>query len=140
MPNHLHVLLFPTKLDKSLNQLVSEGKRFMAYDIVKRLKQLEKLDILKGMQEGVEPNERIKGKKHQVFRLSFDARVCFNEKMLLQKLDYMHRNPVKGKWNLASDFISYQYSSAAFYETGKNDWGLVTHFKDVQVIHQSNTF
>ena len=28
----------------------------------------------------------------------------------------MHRNPVQGKWNLADDFVSYEYSSARYYE------------------------
>jgi REP element-mobilizing transposase RayT len=134
MPNHLHVLLFPANVEKSLNHLISQGKRFMAYDIVKRLKQLRRSDLLKELQEGVEANERTKGKKHQVFRLSFDARVCFDEKMLLQKLDYIHHNPVKGKWNLASDFVEYKHSSAVFYERGQDDLGVVTHFKDVEVV------
>lgn len=38
MPNHLHCLLFPARADKSLNKLVSEGKRFMSYAIVNGLK------------------------------------------------------------------------------------------------------
>jgi REP element-mobilizing transposase RayT len=137
MPNHLHVLLFHTNADKSLNQLISEGKRFMAYDIVKRLKQLGKYELLKEMQNGVEASEKAKGKKHQVFRLSFDARICIDEKMLIQKLNYIHSNPVKGKWNLASDFVEYQHSSAAFYETGQDPRNIVTHFKEVSTASES---
>jgi hypothetical protein len=57
-------------------------------------------------------------KIHQVFRLSFDARICANEKMVEQKLDYIHHNPVRGKWNLVDDFVKYPHSSAAFYELG----------------------
>ncbi len=37
---------------------------------------------------------------------SFDAKPIFSEKFLLQKLNYIHYNPVKGKWRLAKDFIS----------------------------------
>ena len=54
------------------------------------------------LQEGVEAKEKLKGKKHQVFQLSFDSRKCYNEKMIEQKLDYNHHNPVSGKWNIAN--------------------------------------
>ena len=46
MPNHLHVLLYPTKVEKPLSNLVGEGKRFMAYDIVNHLKRQGKDDLL----------------------------------------------------------------------------------------------
>ena len=72
MPNHLHVLLYPTKVEKPLSNLVGEGKRFMAYDIVNHLKRQGKDDLLGVLHEGVAPEEIKKGKRHQVFRLSFD--------------------------------------------------------------------
>jgi len=133
MPNHLHVLLFPTHPEKPLSKLVGEGKRFIAYDIVKRLKSLGKTELLNQLEEGVEAKEVANGKKHQVFRLSFDARICVDQKMIEQKLDYIHSNPVKGKWNLAGDYISYPHSSARFYEEGVNERGLLTHYKDVSI-------
>jgi REP element-mobilizing transposase RayT len=85
MPNHLHCLLYPTNPGKSLNTLVSNGKRFMAYDLVEKLKERKKDKLIKNLSEGVQENERKKGKKHQVFRLSFDGRLCFDEKMIEQK-------------------------------------------------------
>ncbi len=130
MPNHIHILLHPTNSKKILNDLVSEGKRFMAYSIVGKLKKLEKSKLLEQLADGVQENEKKKGKKHQVFRLSFDARECFTEKMLEQKLDYIHHNPVKGKWSLADDFTDYKHSSAAFYELAvDNDY--ITHYKEL---------
>jgi hypothetical protein len=59
-----------------------------------------------------------KGKKHKVFQLSFDARKCYSEEVIEQKLDYIQHNPVKGKWSLVEDFALYEYSSAGFYEVG----------------------
>lgn len=53
MPNHLHcVLFFPTK-DYDLNKLVGNDKRFMAYDIIKRLKVINRNNILLQLQEGL---------------------------------------------------------------------------------------
>jgi hypothetical protein len=131
MPNHLHVLLFPTHTGTSLNKLVGEGKRFMAYDIVNSLKRACKESILKDLEQGVEPKEKLKGKKHQVFRISFDGRKCFTQKMVEQKLDYIHHNPVSGKWSLVKDFTAYTHSSAGFYEHDIMGNFEITHYKDL---------
>ena len=48
-----------------------------------------------------------------------------------QKLDYIHGNPVSGKWLLAKDDISYHYSSAKFYETGIDDFGFLNNLYKV---------
>jgi len=116
MPNHLHFVVY-RKTDKhDFNKVIANGKRFWAYEIVKRLKANEELALLQKLKDGVEPNEITKGKKHKVFRLSFDAKECFDIKMLEQKIDYIHHNPVSGKWNLVHDFTEYKYSSAGYYE------------------------
>ncbi|HKZ67105.1 MAG TPA: hypothetical protein VJ111_12140 [Chitinophagaceae bacterium] len=38
-----------------------------------------------------------------------------------QKLDYMHDNPCRGKWNLVTDVTEYEHSSARFYLCDKRD-------------------
>jgi len=131
MPNHFHALLFlDEKCDKNLNQLVANGKRFLAYDIVKGLEVGEHQKILNFLSNSVADKESQKGKKHQVFVSSFDAKECFNRKMVETKLDYIHHNPVSGKWHLCEDWIEYPYSSAGFYESNQlNPW--VTHYMDV---------
>lgn len=131
LPNHLHVLLYPTH--GSLNTLVGNTKRFMAYEMVRRLEQRERYALLKELEQGVPPRERKKGKKHQVFRLSFDARLCFDERMVEQKLDYIHHNPVQGKWSLVEDYVDYRHSSAGFYETGVQGVYEVVHYKEIDV-------
>ncbi|UII19885.1 hypothetical protein [Fulvivirga ligni] len=130
MPNHLHCLLNPTAPEKHLNILISEGKRFMAYAIVKGIKARGDISLLKILESGVQDNERKKGKKHQVFRLSFDARKCYDRQMLEQKLDYIHHNPVAGKWSLVEDYATYGHSSAAYYELGLEN-KYVTNYKDL---------
>jgi hypothetical protein len=68
------------------------------------------------LQNGVQEQERKKGKLHQVFRLSFDAKEIMNEQEINQVLDYMHHNPVHGKWKLENEYINYLWSSAMYYE------------------------
>ena len=65
---------------------------------------------------------QIRKKKAQcdkVFEESFDAKGINNEKFLLQKLNYIHRNPVSERWNLVKNYAEYELSSVSFYETGK---------------------
>jgi hypothetical protein len=47
---------------------------------------------------------------------SFDAKAIFTQPFLLQKMNYIHNNPVTGKWMLAKDLVAYEHSSASFYE------------------------
>ncbi len=42
-----------------------------------------------------------------------------------QKLDYIHFNSGNKKWQLAKDDLGYFYSSARFYETGKDEFGFL---------------
>jgi hypothetical protein len=36
--------------------------------------------------------------------------------MTEQNVEYIHHNPVRGKWSLCDDFAKYPYSSTGFYE------------------------
>ena len=49
----------------------------------------------------------------------------------MQKINYIHHNPVNGKWNLAKDFVSYEHSSASFYELGIIQHFLPAHYLDL---------
>jgi hypothetical protein len=49
----------------------------------------------------------------------------YSVKVAKQKLEYIHNNPVKGKWKLAKDYFSYHYSSVRFYETGIDAFGFL---------------
>ena len=51
--------------------------------------------------------------------------------MLEQKLEYIHHNPVSGKWNLVDDFCDYEHSSASFYEGVEQENDIITHYKEI---------
>ena len=88
----------------------------MAYNMIKRLKQQEESTILQLLSESVTEREKRKGQLHNVFKNSFDAKAIFSDKFLHQKIDYIHYNPVRGKWQLVNNYTDYEHSSAAFYE------------------------
>ena len=48
------------------------------------------------------------------------------ESMFIQKLEYIHHNPVTA--GLCKVPEEYYYSSAKFYLDGTNDFGMLTHF------------
>jgi putative transposase len=54
----------------------------------------------------------------------------YSEKVLLQKLNYLHNNPIQVKWQLSTLPESYQYSSARFYETGFDEFSVLTHYRE----------
>ncbi|UBM59153.1 hypothetical protein LAG90_00575 [Marinilongibacter aquaticus] len=116
LPNHLHALIYLPAKAKGLDIIVGNGKRFIAYEVVKRLRIMKESDLLEKLSKSVKPREARNGKLHQVFEPSFDAQLCVSGKFTKGKLDYIHRNPVKGKWQLAESYLDYVHSSACFYE------------------------
>ena len=119
MPNHLHMLLYYGGGKQSLNDIIGNGKRFMAYEIINRLGAQNEMALLDSLQSAVKPKDKQKGQKHEVWIDSFDVKECRTEKFILQKLNYMHNNPCVGKWRLADDPIHYPHSSASFYISGR---------------------
>jgi hypothetical protein len=54
----------------------------------------------------------------------------WTEEVFIQKLNYIHNNPVSPPWNVVPHPEDYKYSSAKFYETGIDVFGLLTHYKE----------
>jgi hypothetical protein len=113
------LFLFFPNTNYNLNTIISNAKRFVAYELINRLKQLNENKILQQLSDGVTEREKKKGQLHKVFKDSFDAKPIYTRKFLLQKINYIHLNPVKGKWKLISDWREYEHSSASFYELSK---------------------
>ena len=58
MPNHVHALIENT--GKSINKIVGDGKRFMAYEIVNRFQVMFELEILDQLSAAVELTDRLR--------------------------------------------------------------------------------
>jgi REP element-mobilizing transposase RayT len=129
MPNHLHLLIHYNG-GKSLNTVIGNGKRFMAYEIVSLLEQKGEQSLLDKMQKEVKDKDRSRGKKHEVWKDSFDVKECRTEDFILQKLIYIHENPVRGKWKLSKTSLEYLHSSAPFYFNGRQQLFEVKDYRD----------
>jgi REP element-mobilizing transposase RayT len=141
MPNHIHVLIAFTKTDTSINTMIGNGKRFIVYEIVKRLQEKGNAEIISQLTEGVSSRDFKRGKLHEVFEPSFDWKECRSNRFINQKLDYIHDNPCRGKWNLSDSPVEYEHSSAKFYLLGKQGIYEVFHcglLEDVDLTNAIN--
>jgi hypothetical protein len=74
MPNHVHCILFFPSPKFSLNKIISNGKRFIACEIINRLEATNQTKILNELRSALTVKEKAKGQKHKVFEESFDAK------------------------------------------------------------------
>jgi REP element-mobilizing transposase RayT len=117
MPNHVHALITFTETDQDINTIIGNGKRFMAYDIIKRLENNNETTLLAQLKYDVDKEN--KNRLHNVWEVSFNWNRCESEKFLCQKLDYIHNNPCAKKWTLCAHPVEYIHSSAQFYIDNK---------------------
>lgn len=134
MPNHIHALISFIETDQSINTIIGNGKRFMAYEIIKRLTEAGEVDLLNQLALAVEQKRRERNKRHEVWELSFDWKECRNQKFIDQKLNYIHNNPYSKKWNLCSNPSEYIHSSAKYYIAGEQGIYPVTNIAEMQDI------
>ncbi len=52
MPNHFHALLYFSEISRSLNIVIGNAKRFLAYEIIKRPEAQKKEDLLQLLHSG----------------------------------------------------------------------------------------
>jgi hypothetical protein len=130
LPNHLHLILYYSGGQQSLNTIIGNGKRFMAYKIIKRLQEQRESSLLKKLQADVKSKDKARGKKHMVWINTFDVKECRTEKFILQKLCYIHNNPWSGKWKLVKDIMDYPHSSAFYYISGKHKGYIVRDYRE----------
>jgi REP element-mobilizing transposase RayT len=136
MPNHFHGLIFLPETAPTINKVIGEGKRFMSYPLITRLEEQKEEEILEKLKSGVTEKEKLKGIKHKVFEPSFDAKPCFTDEFVHQKLNYIHNNPVSKKWKLAETPEDYIHSSAKYYLTGEQGIYPVVDYRDAGVYEE----
>ena len=113
MPNHVHFIWQQNKMN---GKETPQGSfiKYTAHEFLKGLK-------LSGKSKSYEVNAA--NKKHEIWQRDPLSIKIYSRTVAQQKLDYIHFNPVRGKWLLAKDDLAYYYSSARFYETGIDEFG-----------------
>lgn len=120
MENHLHIIwqMMPD------NDPEAVQRDFLKYTAQRIKKDLEKNhpEILSQFKV------KAKDRDYQFWERNVLSVELCNHQTFIQKLEYIHWNPVKaGICKLPEE---YKYSSVLFYETGKDYWGFLSHYKD----------
>ena len=121
MPTHIHLIWEMNKL----NGKESPKASFLKYTGHTLLNKLKK----DGKSDNFLVNET--NKNHEIWQKEPLAIEIFSLKVAIQKLEYIHYNPVSGKWQLAKDDISYHYSSVRFYDNGLDEFGFLKNLMSV---------
>jgi hypothetical protein len=72
MTNHVHAIIAFRNTGKTSTSIIGNGKRFIAYDIVKRLQQQQENMLRSKLQGMVNNNQKSDNKQHEIFEPSFD--------------------------------------------------------------------
>lgn len=132
MPSHVHAMIAFSNTSTTINTIVGNGKRFIAYELIKRLDARGKEEVLAQLASWVNRTERLQNKQHEVFEPSFDRKECLSIAFMKQKADYIHLNPCKaGMVNLPEDYV---HSSAKYYYTGEQGIYPVITYMELQDI------
>ena len=122
MPNHLHLIWIILK-----PWTLKEVQR----DFMKYTSQMIKFDLAKNHQNVLELfYVGAKDRKYQFWQRNSLIKFLPSREITEQKMDYIHNNPVQGKWMLADDPLHYRYSSIRFYEEDNDEFGFLTHYME----------
>jgi len=123
MPNHYHtVWRINENLEKSDFQ--RDSMKFTGQTILRDLKSYHK-EIHNSMYVGA------KDRMYQFWERNPLSVPLYSQKVVEQKINYIHGNPIKPKWNLAAEPQDYKYSSAGYYYTGKDEFGFLENYLEV---------
>lgn len=122
MPNHIHIL-WALKKEFEKESPAEQFSKFTAHAFKKYLytyhpEQLEKFKTVKADRE------------YQFWKRDPLAIPISTDDIFIQKIDYIHHNPIKEKWSLSKYPEDYRWSSANFYETGIDEFNIITHYRD----------
>jgi REP element-mobilizing transposase RayT len=120
MPNHLHLVW------KIIN-----GYDYSAIqrDFLKYTGQMIKLDLQNNHPEVLKHfYVGAKDREYQIWERNPLSIEIISKEVAEQKINYIHKNPLSPKWNLAEEPAKYKYSSAAFYYDGNDEFGFLENY------------
>lgn len=113
MPNHIH-LIWRTKSMNGKETVQGSYLKYTAHQFKK---------LLKDHPEALSPYMvTAMNKRYEFWQRDSLAVEIYSRKAMLQKLNYIHMNPLAPHWQLVSDPCDYYWSSAKFYEQRKKNF------------------
>jgi REP element-mobilizing transposase RayT len=115
MPTHLHAVIFPNE-GTILSDVLRDFKRFTSRAISSKAIELNDSHFLETFAAAREQNRAQDVSQFQVWQEGSHPEAIYTLTFAKQKIDYIHRNPVKA--GLAISPETWQYSSARAYLVG----------------------
>ncbi|MGB0768454.1 MAG: REP-associated tyrosine transposase [Phycisphaeraceae bacterium] len=114
MPEHFHLLIRPAEIEQAIAPMLRRLKAGLAKRVIQRWRELDApiLGRLTDQQGATRFWQRGGGYDRNLYR----------EEELVEKITYIHFNPVRRE--LVSEPGEWKWSSARAYETGEDDTGL----------------
>jgi putative transposase len=122
MPNHIHLLW---------QQFSMNGKEFPKNSFEKfTAHQFQKKLLAEEPERLIQFSVSASDRKYNFWQRDPLAVHIFSKDVAEQKLNYSHYNPLQEHWRLCQLPEDYRFSSARFYETGFDEFGILTHYID----------
>jgi len=124
MPNHIHLIW----------QIGDKYKlKDVQRDFLKYTSQMIRFKMIES-KDGV-PSELIvnsRDRKVQIWERNGLSFMLFGYEMALEKLEYIHKNPMSKKWSLCNSIEEYKYSSYNFYFSKKNEYDFISNIVEIR--------
>jgi REP element-mobilizing transposase RayT len=120
MPNHIHLVwkvknhLNPSDVQRDFLKFTAQSIKFDLQDNAPKL--------LRQFYVGA------KDREYKIWERNPLTSRLPSVEIVEQKINYIHANPIRGKWALVKEITDYKYSSARFYYEGIDEWGFLTHY------------
>lgn len=121
MPNHIHFIIEGENLGKHIPSFKSYTARRII-DYLKNEKLIQELNFLRNAKLAFKTD-----REFQVWTEGFHPKQIMNDEIMIQKMEYIHYNPVKA--DLVKRLEDWEYSSAGFYMGAECELG-ITRFGD----------
>ncbi|MBN8702556.1 MAG: transposase [Bacteroidetes bacterium] len=123
MPNHIHLIW----------QIINNDLPNVQRDFLKYTAQQIKFSL-------IETNDQLlddlvvnaKDRKVQIWERNGLSFVLKEYTTAVQKLNYIHNNPIQEKWKLANTIEEYYFSSAAFYFKNETTFAFLRHLNEIK--------
>jgi REP element-mobilizing transposase RayT len=117
MPNHIHLI---GRINEMNGKETPQGSflKFTAHEFKKMLKTENHKDLNNYAVSAL-------NKSFEFWQRDPLAIEVYTKKVAMQKLDYIHNNPMAEHWNLVKNPCDYKYSSARYYERNEKNFGFL---------------
>ena len=116
MLNHIHLILW-RQGETKISEFMRDFKRFTSGRISRQAFLEEQNDWVRAFEQAGQDTSRAESK---VWQDGFWEEIIFTDEILLQKLDYIHMNPVRA--GVVDEPQNYPYSSYRNYELDDDSW------------------